>query len=92
MPSFVILAALGPLVLTLWLIVAMGVGKWLKASRKRRIAAGAGVEVQEVNRLLTQFEQMQTMMKQFKGGKMARTMASMAAKGAAKGIGGLFKK
>jgi signal recognition particle subunit SRP54 len=31
-------------------------------------------------------------MKQFKGGKMARTMAAMAAKGAAKGIGGLFKK
>ena len=64
----------------------------LKASRKRRIAAGAGVQVQEVNRLLTQFEQMQTMMKQFKGGKMARTMASMAARGAAKGIGGLFRK
>ena len=64
----------------------------LKATRKRRIAAGAGVEVQEVNRLLAQFEQMQTMMKQFKGGKMARTMASMAAKGAAKGLGGLFKK
>ena len=64
----------------------------LKATRKRRIAAGAGVEVQEVNRLLSQFDQMQTMMKQFKGGKMARTMASMAAKGAAKGLGGLFKK
>ena len=64
----------------------------LKATRKRRIAAGAGVEVQEVNRLLSQFDQMQTMMKQFKGGKMARTMATMAAKGAAKGIGGLFKK
>ena len=64
----------------------------LKASRKRRIAAGAGVQVQEVNRLLAQFEQMQTMMKQFKGGKMARTMAAMAAKGAAKGLGGLFKK
>jgi len=64
----------------------------LKASRKRRIAAGAGVEVQEVNRLLAQFEQMQTMMKQFKGGKMARTMATMATKGAAKGISGLFKK
>ena len=64
----------------------------LKATRKRRIAAGAGVEVQEVNRLLAQFDQMQTMMKQFKGGKMARTMASMAAKGATKGLGGLFKK
>ena len=35
----------------------------LKASRKRRIAAGAGVHVQEVNRLLNQFEQMQGMMK-----------------------------
>jgi len=64
----------------------------LKATRKRRIAAGAGVEVQEVNRLLSQFDQMQTMMKQFKSGKMARTMASMAAKGASKGLGGLFKK
>jgi signal recognition particle subunit SRP54 len=64
----------------------------LKASRKRRIAAGAGVQVQEVNRLLAQFDQMQTMMKQFKGGKMARTMATLAAKGAAKGLGGLFKK
>jgi len=64
----------------------------LKATRKRRIAAGAGVEVQEVNRLLSQFDQMQTMMKQFKSGKMARTMASMAAKGATKGLGGLFKK
>ena len=64
----------------------------LKATRKRRIAAGAGVEVQEVNRLLSQFDQMQTMMKQFKGGKMARTMVSMAAKGATKGLGGLFKK
>ena len=62
----------------------------LKATRKRRIAAGAGVEVQEVNRLLSQFDQMQTMMKQFKGGKMARTMASMAAKGATKGLGGLL--
>ena len=35
----------------------------IKASRKRRIAAGAGVPVQEVNRLLNQFEQMQKMMK-----------------------------
>ncbi len=64
----------------------------LKASRKRRIAAGAGVQVQEVNRMLAQFEQMQSMMKQFKGGKMARMMGSMAARGAAKGLGGLFKK
>ena len=49
----------------------------MKASRKRRVAAGAGVTVQEVNRLLAQFEQMQKMMKQMqKGGlqKMMRTM------------------
>ena len=38
----------------------------LKASRKRRVAAGAGVHVQEVNRLLNQFEQMQGMMKTLK--------------------------
>jgi signal recognition particle subunit SRP54 len=64
----------------------------LKASRKRRIAAGAGVQVQEVNRLLNQFEQMQTMMKQFSGGKMSRMMGQMAAKGMGKGLGkGLFK-
>ncbi|POZ62516.1 signal recognition particle protein [Chromobacterium alticapitis] len=53
----------------------------LKASRKRRIAAGSGVTVQEVNRLLAQFEQMQKMMKQFssKGGmmKMMRGMKGM---------------
>jgi signal recognition particle subunit SRP54 len=64
----------------------------LKAKRKQRIAAGAGVQVQEVNRLLTQFEQTQAMMKQMKGGKMAKMMGSLAARGAAKGLGGLFKK
>jgi signal recognition particle subunit SRP54 len=60
----------------------------LKASRKRRIAAGAGVQVQEVNRVLAQFEQMQTMMKQFKGGKMAKMLGGMAAKG----MGNMFKR
>ena len=49
----------------------------LKASRKRRIAAGAGVQVQEVNRLLKQFEQTQKMMKQFSKGGMAKMMRSM---------------
>lgn len=53
----------------------------LKASRKRRIAAGSGVSVQEVNKLLKQFEDMQKMMKQFssKGGmmKMMRGMKGM---------------
>jgi signal recognition particle subunit SRP54 len=49
----------------------------LKATRKRRIAAGAGVTVQEVNRILTQFEQMQKMMKMMKGGGMAKMMRGM---------------
>jgi signal recognition particle subunit SRP54 len=49
----------------------------LKASRKRRIAAGAGVQVQEVNRLLAQFEQTQKMMKQFSKGGMAKMMRGM---------------
>ncbi len=52
----------------------------LKASRKRRIAAGAGVQVQEVNKLLKQFEQAQKMMKMMgKGGisKMMRGMKGM---------------
>ncbi|AZV92611.1 signal recognition particle protein [Kerstersia gyiorum] len=56
----------------------------LKASRKRRIAAGAGVPVQEVNRLLNQFEQMQGMMKQMKKGGMAKMMRAM---GGLKGLG-----
>ena len=42
----------------------------IKASRKIRIANGSGTSVQEVNRLLNQFEQMKKMMKQFKNGNM----------------------
>jgi signal recognition particle subunit SRP54 len=57
----------------------------LKASRKRRIAAGAGVHVQEVNRLLNQFEQMQGMMKKMKGGGMMKMMKRM---GGMKGLMG----
>jgi len=49
----------------------------IKASRKRRIAAGSGVPVQEVNRLLKQFEQTQKMMKQFSKGGMQKMMRSM---------------
>ncbi len=49
----------------------------IKASRKRRIAAGAGVPVQAVNQLLNQFEQMQKMMKMMKGGNFARMMRGM---------------
>jgi signal recognition particle subunit SRP54 len=49
----------------------------LKASRKRRIAAGAGVTVQEVNRLLNQFEQTQKMMKMMAKGGVAKMMRNM---------------
>ena len=53
----------------------------IKASRKRRIASGAGVQVQEVNRLLNQFEQMQGMMKKMKGGGLMKMMKRMGGPG-----------
>ena len=59
----------------------------LKASRKRRIAMGAGVPVQEVNRLLNQFEQMQDMMKKMQKGGLGKMMRAM---GGLKGLGGGF--
>ena len=49
----------------------------IKATRKRRIAAGAGVQVQEVNRLLNQFEEAQKMMKMFSKGGMGKLMRAM---------------
>ncbi len=49
----------------------------IKATRKRRIAAGAGVQVQEVNRLLNEFGQMQDMMKKMKGGGLMKMMKRM---------------
>ena len=49
----------------------------IKANRKRRIAAGAGVQVQEVNRMLNQYDQMQTMMKKLKGGGLMKMMRGM---------------
>ncbi|AMM14867.1 signal recognition particle [Burkholderia sp. PAMC 28687] len=49
----------------------------IKAQRKRRIAAGAGVEVQEVNRMLNQYEQMRGMMKKLKGGNLQKMMRGM---------------
>ena len=53
------------------------------ASRKRRIAAGAGVRVEEVNKLLKSFEAMRKMMKQFSGPGMGKKMKRMA-----RGMGG----
>ena len=58
----------------------------IKATRKRRIAMGAGVQVQEVNRLLKEFEQMQDMMKKMSGGGMMKMMKRL---GAMKGMGGM---
>lgn len=46
----------------------------LKASRKRRIAQGSGTTIQDINKLLRQFEQMKKMMKQFSGGGMGKLL------------------
>ena len=56
----------------------------IKSSRKRRIAAGAGTTVQEVNKMLNQFEQSQKMMKMFSGSNMRKLMNM------AKGMKGMF--
>jgi signal recognition particle subunit SRP54 len=61
----------------------------IKASRKRRIAAGSGVPVQEVNRMLSQFEQMQSMMKQMKKGGLAKMMRGL---GRMPGLPGMPKR
>ena len=58
----------------------------IKASRKRRIAGGSGMQVQDVNRLLKQFEQSRKMMKKFAGGGMAKLMRSL---GGGAGLAGL---
>ncbi len=61
----------------------------IKASRKRRIAAGAGVQVQDVNRMLNQFEQMRDVMKKMKGGGLMKMMKRMGGlkKGGFPGMG-----
>jgi signal recognition particle subunit SRP54 len=58
----------------------------IKATRKRRIAAGAGVQVQDVNRMLKEFEQMQDMMKKMQGGGLMKMMKRL---GGMKGLGGM---
>ncbi|RUO35283.1 signal recognition particle protein [Aliidiomarina sanyensis] len=52
----------------------------IKGSRKRRIAVGSGVQVQDVNKMLKQFSQMQKMMKKMKGGGMAKMLRQMGGK------------
>jgi len=56
----------------------------IKATRKRRIATGAGVQVQDVNRLLNEFGQMQDMMKKMRGGGLMKMMKKL---GGMKGLG-----
>ena len=60
----------------------------VKASRKRRIAAGAGVQVQDVNRLFKEYEQMRDMMKKMKGGGLMKMMKRMGGMGGMGGLGG----
>lgn len=52
----------------------------IKGSRKKRIAAGSGTQVQDVNKMLKQFSQMQKMMKKFSKGGMKNLMRGMAGK------------
>ena len=49
----------------------------INGSRKKRIASGSGNKIQDVNKLLKQFTQMQKMMKRFKGDKMMKKMAQL---------------
>lgn len=63
----------------------------IKAQRKKRIATGAGVQVQDVNRLLKEFEQMQDMMKKMKGGGMMKMMKKLGGAKALLGGGGMPK-
>ena len=58
----------------------------LNASRKKRIAAGCGLQVVDVNRLLKQYEMLQTMTKQFSGGKLPKNLRRMMGKKGAKGM------
>ena len=52
----------------------------INGSRKRRIAAGSGHEIADVNKLLKQFTQMQKQLKKFKGGKMQKQLKRMGGK------------
>ena len=58
----------------------------LNNSRKKRIAAGSGTQVVDINRLLKQFEMMQAMTKQFAGGKMPKSMRRLMGKKGGKGM------
>ena len=61
----------------------------LNASRKKRIAAGSGSSVQQVNQVLKQFEMMQSLTKQVSGGKMPKAMRGMLGGGGMPDMGSL---
>ncbi|HPE16493.1 MAG TPA: signal recognition particle protein [Oscillospiraceae bacterium] len=61
----------------------------LNNSRKKRIAAGSGTGVVDINRFLKQFDMMQSMMKQMTGGGLSRAMRRKGMKGLPPGMGGL---
>lgn len=58
----------------------------IDGSRRRRIAAGSGTQVQDVNRLLKQFADMQRMMKSMKGGKLQRMLGAFRGRGGPPGM------
>ena len=62
----------------------------INPSRKRRIAAGCGMQVEDVNRLLSQYRQMQKMFKQMNSGSMKRKMKRMGFGGGMNGGMGGF--
>lgn len=62
----------------------------LNSSRKKRIAAGSGTAVVDVNRLLKQFEAMQTMVKQLSGKNMKKMQKKMSRMGGMGGLGGML--
>ena len=70
----------------------------IKGSRRRRIAQGSGTQVQDVNKLLKQFDEMQRMMKKMRKGGMAKMMRGMqglmggSGLGGLGGLGGMFKR
>ena len=70
----------------------------IKGSRRRRIALGSGTQVQDVNKLLKQFDEMQRMMKKMRKGGMAKMMRGMqglmggGGLGGLGGLGGMFKR
>ena len=61
----------------------------LNSSRKKRIAAGSGTQVVDVNRLLKQFDMLQAMTRQFSGGKLPRNLRKMMSKKGGMGLPGM---